>query len=137
VLTIADGEGTTRVPKLVGIGYPKAETKLEEAGFLLGGVEEVASETEPVGVIVEQDPVAGTVLKPGGYVYLTPASVALTKAVPAGGRGSEANGCHRAYHKTVAPIRETKTTRSGCSSRPADQSNARARTRPDVRCWGD
>jgi serine/threonine-protein kinase len=71
VLTIADGEGTTRVPKLVGIDYPEAETKLEEAGFLLGGVEEVASETEPAGVIVEQDPPAGTVLKPGGYVYLT------------------------------------------------------------------
>jgi hypothetical protein len=71
MLIVGDGEGTTRVPKLVGMSYSEAETNLEEAGFLLGGVEEVPSGTAPAGVIVEQDPAAGTVLKPGGYVYLT------------------------------------------------------------------
>lgn len=71
VLTIGDGERTTRVPKLVGISYPEAETKLKEAGFLLGGVEEVASKTVPAGVIVKQDPAAGTALNTGDNVYLT------------------------------------------------------------------
>jgi hypothetical protein len=44
---------------------------LEEAGFLLGGVEEAPSDTVPAGVIIKQDPPPGTERDLNSYVYLT------------------------------------------------------------------
>ena len=70
-LTIGEGPGATQTPSLVGLTYPEAENELERAGLLLGGVREVPSETSPAGVIVAQDPPAGTTLGPGSFVYLT------------------------------------------------------------------
>jgi eukaryotic-like serine/threonine-protein kinase len=70
-LTIGEGPGATQTPSLVGLTYPEAENELERAGLLLGGVREVPSETVPAGVIVAQDPPAGTTLGPGSFVYLT------------------------------------------------------------------
>jgi serine/threonine protein kinase len=70
-LTIGEGPGATQTPSLVGLTYPEAENELERAGLLLGGVREVPSETVPAGVIVAQDPPAGTTLEPGSFVYLT------------------------------------------------------------------
>ncbi|MDP9411931.1 MAG: PASTA domain-containing protein [Actinomycetota bacterium] len=64
----ARGEG---VPDLVGLTYPEAERALEEAGFVLGGVEEAPSETAPAGVIVGQDPKAGSAASAGAPVFLT------------------------------------------------------------------
>ena len=60
-----------RVPDLVGLTYSEAEGELEQTGFLLGGVKEVASETVPEGVIASQKPQAGSTLERGSYVYLT------------------------------------------------------------------
>jgi len=40
-------------------------------GFLLGGVQEAPSDTVPAGVIMKQDPPAGTTREAGAYVYLT------------------------------------------------------------------
>ena len=71
VLTVGEGPGVSRVPDLVGLTYAEAEGRLEEAGLLLGGVNEVSSGTVPAGVIADQDPPAGTPLKRGSYVYLT------------------------------------------------------------------
>ena len=59
------------VPALVGLRYPEAEAVLERAGFVLGGVEEVASDGDPAGVIANQDPRAGTAADPGTPVLLT------------------------------------------------------------------
>jgi eukaryotic-like serine/threonine-protein kinase len=59
------------VPDLIGLTYSEAVSKLEQAGYLLGGVKEVPSKTMPAGVIAEQDPKAGTALDRGSYVYLT------------------------------------------------------------------
>jgi hypothetical protein len=53
------------------LSYPEAENKLEEAGFLLGGVEEAPSETVPVGTIMKQNPAPGITMDTGTYVYLT------------------------------------------------------------------
>ena len=44
---------------------------MEEAGLLLGGVNEISSGTVLAGVIADQDPPAGTMLESGSYVYLT------------------------------------------------------------------
>ena len=71
LLTVAEGPQVARIPNLVGLSYPEAENKLEESGFLLGGVEEASSDTVPAGVIMKQDPPAGTSLEPNSYVYLT------------------------------------------------------------------
>jgi hypothetical protein len=71
LLTVGEAPEVAEVPDLVGLSYPEAENKLEEADLLLGGVEEAPSETVPAGVIMEQDPPSGTTLDPNSYVYLT------------------------------------------------------------------
>src|SRR5215203_2465937 len=70
LLTVGKGQQATKVPDLTGLPYSEAENRLEEAGYLLGGVEEVTSQTVPAGVIMKQDPPPGTRLAPGSYVYL-------------------------------------------------------------------
>src|SRR5829696_3249335 len=70
LLTVGTGQQVTKVPHLTGLTYSEAENRLEEAGYLLGGVEEVTSQTVPAGVIMKQDPPPGTRLAPGSYVYL-------------------------------------------------------------------
>ena len=88
----ASGEG---VPDLVGLSYSEAEKALEGAGFVLGGVEEAPSETVPAGVIVSQDPEAGSAADAGAPVFLTtstgrpstsasaPASASASPSAPA------------------------------------------------------
>lgn len=71
VLTVGEGPGVARVPDLVGLTYSEAEGELERTGFLLGGVQEVPSETVPAGVIASQVPQAGSTLQRGSYIYLT------------------------------------------------------------------
>ena len=71
VLTVGEGQRVARVPDLVGLTYSEAEGKLEQAGLLLGGVQELPSKSVPAGIISGQDPQAGTTLDPGSYVYLT------------------------------------------------------------------
>jgi eukaryotic-like serine/threonine-protein kinase len=71
LLTVGEGQQVTKVPDLTGLPYSEAENRLEEAGYLLGGVEEATSQTVPAGVIMKQDPPPGTTLAPGSYVYLT------------------------------------------------------------------
>ena len=70
-LTVGEGARVSKVPDLVGLTYSEAEGELRQAGLLLGGVQEVASETVPAGVIASQDPQAGSTLEPDSYVYLT------------------------------------------------------------------
>ncbi len=84
-LTVGETPEIAEVPNLVGLSYPEAENKLEEAGLLLGGVEEAPSETVPAGVIMKQDPPPGTTLDVGTYVYLT-TSVGPPDTSNAGGR---------------------------------------------------
>ena len=71
VLIVGGGPSVAEVPDLVGLTYSEAVSKLEQAGYLLGGVKEIRSATVPAGVIAEQDPRAGTPLDQGSYVYLT------------------------------------------------------------------
>jgi hypothetical protein len=71
LLTVGEGQQVTKVPDLKGLPYPEAENKLEEAGYLVGGVKQATSETVPAGVIMKQDPPPGTRRAPGSYVYLT------------------------------------------------------------------
>ena len=71
LLTVREEPQLARIPNFVGLSYPEAENKLEESGFLLGGVQEAPSDAVPAGVIIKQNPRAGTSLEPHSYVYLT------------------------------------------------------------------
>jgi serine/threonine-protein kinase len=71
LLMVGEGPGAVTAPNLVGLTYAEAENELQEMGLPLGGVAEVPSETVPAGVIVAQDPPAGTTLDPDSYVHLT------------------------------------------------------------------
>jgi serine/threonine-protein kinase len=71
LLTVGEGQRVVKAPNVVGLTYSEAANELEQAGFLLGGVREAPSETVPAGVIVAQDPPAGSTLEPNAYVYLT------------------------------------------------------------------
>jgi eukaryotic-like serine/threonine-protein kinase len=118
-LTVGEGQQVTKVPDLTGLPYSKAEKRLEEAGYLLGGVEEATSQTVPAGVVMKQDPPPGTTLAPGSYVYLTdsvgpPAegtdetqsvsSTASAQSVPSGGVSGEAAaaaGAARGHYEAI------------------------------------
>ena len=71
LLTVGEAPEAAKVPDVVGLSYPEAESSLEESGFLLGGVQEAHSETVPAGMIIKQNPPPGTTLQPNSYVYLT------------------------------------------------------------------
>jgi eukaryotic-like serine/threonine-protein kinase len=92
ILPVDEGPEVAKVPDLVGLGYTEAENKLEEAGYLLGGVEEAPSETVPAGVIMKQDPQPETTLDPDSYVYLTTSVGPLDTARSGGGQGLGAAG---------------------------------------------
>jgi len=70
-LTVGETPVLAEVPDLVGLSYPEAENRLEEADLLLGRVVEAPSETVPAGVIISQNPPPGTTLDMDTYVYLT------------------------------------------------------------------
>jgi serine/threonine protein kinase len=119
LLTVGEGQQVTKVPDLTGLPYSEAENRLEEAGYLLGGVEEATSQTVPAGVIMKQDPPPGTPLAPGSYVYLTdsvgpPAegtdetqsasSIASAQSVPSGevsGEASAVAGAVRGHYEAI------------------------------------
>ena len=95
LLTVGEAPEVAKVPDLVGLSYPEAENKLDEAGLLLGGVREAPSETVPAGEIMKQDPRSGTTLDPNSYVYLT-TSVGPPDTASAGEeQGSGATGGQR------------------------------------------
>ena len=87
MLTVGEAPEAASVPDLVGLSYPEAENKLEEAGFLLGGVKEEPSNTVPAGVIIKLNPPPRTALDPNSFVYLTtsvgpPDSSSMPTATP-------------------------------------------------------
>jgi tRNA A-37 threonylcarbamoyl transferase component Bud32 len=97
LLTVGKGQQVTKVPDLTGLTYPEAEKRLEEAGYLLGGVEEATSQTVPAGVIMKQDPPPGTTLDSGSYVYLTD-----SVGPPAEGTGETQSASSTASAQSVA-----------------------------------
>jgi beta-lactam-binding protein with PASTA domain len=62
--------GGVEVPKVVGMGFGKAKSTLEKAGFKLGKVKERFVEEIEGWVVLEQTPAAGEHLAKGGSVDL-------------------------------------------------------------------
>ncbi len=98
LLTVGASQQVAKVPDLTGLPYSEAESKLEEAGYLLGGVEEATSDTVPAGVIMKQDSPPGTTLAPGSYVYLT-----VSVGPPAEGTGGTQNASSTVTANSVPP----------------------------------
>jgi eukaryotic-like serine/threonine-protein kinase len=106
-LTVGETPELAEVPDLVGLSYPEAETRLEEADLLLGGVEEAPSETVPAGVIISQNPQPGTTLDMGTYVYLTtsvgpPETGNTGERQPSGVTGSQRDPSSEASNEEAA-----------------------------------
>ena len=70
-LTISKGQEAYPVPTLVGTSLQDAEQKIIEAGFILGGTAKEHSETYLSGVVIAQDPPAGSVAAKDTPINLT------------------------------------------------------------------
>jgi hypothetical protein len=103
-LVVGETPEVAEVPDLVGISYPEAENRLEEAGFLLGGVKEAPNETVPAGVIMKQNPPPGTTADAGTYVYLT-TSIGPPEGSGAGG-GQESGSTGSRYEPPSEALSE-------------------------------
>jgi len=73
VVFAGGGQETVQVPNLVGMTQDEATESLEDAGLELGDVGDqyITSKSQEAGVVVSQDPAAGTSLDKGSKVALT------------------------------------------------------------------
>ena len=92
LLTVGEDPQVAKVPDLIGLSYLEAESKLEESGFLLGGVKEAPSNTAAAGTIMKQDPPPGTTLGLNTYVYLTTSIGPPERSSAGGGQEPRATG---------------------------------------------
>jgi len=58
------------VPDLTSLSQAAAQQKISNAGFAVGDVKQVASNTVPSGQVIRQDPTAGTLEDPGTSINL-------------------------------------------------------------------
>jgi len=106
----------------VGLSYPEAENKLDEAGLLLGGVREAPSETVPAGEIMKQDPRSGTTLEPdSSYVYLTTSVGPPETANTAGAAGQQSgvSGASQPNTSSTAAVSEEAVSEEAVSEEAA------------------
>ncbi len=73
-LIVGEGPGTAAVPDVVGKTREEAETILQEAGFKVGSVEERTDPGAAEGVVLAQDPKAGSQVTKGTAVNLVVSS---------------------------------------------------------------
>ena len=78
-ITYATGEST--VPNLVGVTRERAESDAEDAGFKVRFTE-VETDEQPAGLVLSQDPDAGTELARGETIALVVAKAPKPKPTP-------------------------------------------------------
>jgi eukaryotic-like serine/threonine-protein kinase len=71
-----------RIPRVVGMDFDKASADLEKAGFHALKGKTRFHKTTPEGIVLEQDPPAGSVQKRGAEVTLVVSAGQSTAAVP-------------------------------------------------------
>jgi beta-lactam-binding protein with PASTA domain len=69
-LTVSLGMKETKLPELVGLTLRQAGLELQEAGFVEGGIRRVPHPTAEKGVVIAQDPPAGSLGTEGAPVDL-------------------------------------------------------------------
>jgi len=80
LIEVGNGPATVEIPDVVGLSVSEAEAKLAKAGLRIGIQREIASDTEPEGVVVEQEYPAGTKVEPETAVDLRVSSGAQQQA---------------------------------------------------------
>lgn len=70
-LFVSVGTPSISVPDLTGLTIDEARDVLEETGLLLGSTRSRRTTAADSGLIIEQDPAAGTLSAPGGAVNVT------------------------------------------------------------------
>ncbi len=77
-VVVSDGPPAVAVPKLIGGQQANATSQLSAIGLIAGEVDSFGAPGDPQdGLILDQNPPAGTMLKPGGVVTLTVRRAAL------------------------------------------------------------
>jgi eukaryotic-like serine/threonine-protein kinase len=71
-----------RIPRVVGMEFEKASAELEKAGFHALKGQSRFHKTTPEGIVLEQDPPAGSVQKRGAEVTLAVSAGQATATVP-------------------------------------------------------
>jgi hypothetical protein len=82
VLDVGDGPASVQVPKVVGLSTSEAKARLGEAGLIAGSQRKVPSNTAANGVVVEQDYLPGTEVKPETAVNIGVSSGLQQVAAP-------------------------------------------------------
>ena len=82
VLLATSGGGGVAVPDVTGLTQDEATTALQDAGFVVGGVEQVADAGFAAGTVTAQDPAAGATADEGSGVKLTVSTGPGTVEVP-------------------------------------------------------
>ena len=80
-VTITYATGESSVPNLVGVTRERAESDAEDAGFKVRFTE-VETEKQPAGLVLSQDPDAGTELARGETIALVVAKAPKPKPTP-------------------------------------------------------
>jgi eukaryotic-like serine/threonine-protein kinase len=88
-VNVSKGPRPVAVPNVVGMPFESAESTLQGAGFAVASEE--AESDEPAGVVVGQDPAAGTQQAKGSVIRLQVSSGPQTSQVPDVGSLSEAD----------------------------------------------
>ena len=73
-VTVGEGPAPVKVPDLYDLGPEAAKRVLGKAGLSLGNQTRVPNERVPLGQVVDQSPVPGTEVKPGGSVDIVTSS---------------------------------------------------------------
>jgi beta-lactam-binding protein with PASTA domain len=81
-LTVSLGPAPVAVPDVTGLAQATAESTLVSAGFTVGTVTNVSSDTVPAGNVVSQAPLGGSLAVPGSAVDLVVSSGPAPVAVP-------------------------------------------------------
>ncbi|MGB5065328.1 MAG: PASTA domain-containing protein [Candidatus Competibacter sp.] len=81
-LVVSSGIAPVAVPNVVGQALAGAKTTIEGAGFKVGTISLVASDTIAAGIVTGQNPAGGTLAAPGATVNLTISSGPAAPEVP-------------------------------------------------------
>jgi beta-lactam-binding protein with PASTA domain/tRNA A-37 threonylcarbamoyl transferase component Bud32 len=81
-LVVGEGPGTARVPDVVGKTREEAVKAIEQAGFVLGEVDERPDSEKPEGTVVSQDPPAGKETTRGTRISIVVSMGPETVTVP-------------------------------------------------------
>jgi beta-lactam-binding protein with PASTA domain len=113
-IIVSTGPSSTAVPDVVGLSQAAAESTLAGAGLSIGSVGAVSSDSVPEGVVVAQDPIAGSSVMAGTSVSLVISSGPAAVMVPdlIGLDRAEAEGAIIAAGLVVGSVGETTSESS-------------------------